>query len=67
MIKISLILSPKKNERLEEMAASLGITKSELLRRGIDLLEIVHDAKKQNHSLAITTANKKIVAQIIGL
>jgi hypothetical protein len=67
MIKISLILSPKKNERLEEMAASLGITKSELLRRGIDLLEIVHDAKKQNHRLAITTANKKIVAQIIGL
>lgn len=67
MVKLSLQLSARLNSELEEIAGSLGISKSDLLRRGIQLLSIANEARKKNQKLALIDENRRLIAEILGL
>lgn len=66
-IKLSLHLSRDTDERLERLCDESGITKSELLRRSLALMEIAIDIKKKGNHLAVLNKNDHKVSDIIGL
>lgn len=66
-VKMSLHLSPETNETLEELADQNHITKSELLRKALALIEVAFESKKKGNHLAILDKNDKKVSEIIGL
>ena len=66
-IKMSLHLSPETNETLEELADQNHITKSELLRKALALIEVALKSKKKGNRLAILDKNDKKISEIIGL
>ena len=51
MAKHILKLTPEQDQELEKIAAQYGITKVEVLRRAIKLLEAVDDERKLNELL----------------
>lgn len=66
MVKISIALSEDLNGRVERLSAASGITKTELLRRAIQLLDVAIEAKSRNHRLGFFDSEGKLVSQIIG-
>lgn len=66
-IKMSLHLSPETNDTLEQLADENHITKSELLRKALALIEVAFKSKGEGNHLAILDKNNKKVSEIIGL
>jgi predicted transcriptional regulator len=66
-IRLSLVVSPELNSRLEQLAASGHTTKSEVLRKAIALFDVVSEAKSENKRLGILDRDKKLVTEIVGL
>lgn len=65
-IRLSLELSEELNDRLEALAAAVGGTKSDVLRRGIVLLEIAVDARKRGLRFGIAHAGQQLATEIVG-
>jgi predicted transcriptional regulator len=66
-IRLSLLVSPELNSRLEQLAASGHTTKSDVLRKAIALFDVVSEAKSENKRLGILDRDKKLVTEIVGL
>ena len=66
MVKISIVLSDDLHRRVERLSAESGVTKTELLRRAIQLLEVAVEARSRDLRLGIFDAERKLVSQIIG-
>lgn len=49
--RLSLDVSPAPNDRLEEIAASNGSTKSEVLRTAVALMDVAVEARKHGQKL----------------
>ena len=71
MARLTLDLSPEINERLEAIARSNGITKSESMRRAFALLAVADTEKKKGLSLGIVneTEDHKLeaIGRVVGL
>jgi predicted transcriptional regulator len=71
MARLTLDLSPEINERLEAIARSNGITKSEAMRRAFALLAVADTEKKKGLSLGIVkeTEDHKLeaIGRVVGL
>ena len=66
-VRLSLDISPELNALLEQLAASTGSTKSEVLRKAIALMEVAVDAKRQGKKLGIAERDQPLATEIIGL
>ena len=66
-IRLSLAVSPELNERLEQLASSGHMTKSELLRRAIALFDVVAEAKSAKKRIGILDQNKNLETEIVGI
>ena len=66
-IKLSLNLSPETNNRLKELAAQNFITKTELLRKALALIDIAMRNKDKGYHLAIIDKEDKKIAELLGL
>ena len=67
VIRLSLAVSPELNERLEQLASSGHMTKSELLRRAIALFDVVAEAKSAKKRIGILDQNKNLETEIVGI
>ncbi|NMG22054.1 ribbon-helix-helix domain-containing protein [Brasilonema bromeliae] len=65
MVRLNLDLSPELNQVLEELAKKTGVTKSDVLRQAISLMQILVTAKEQTHKLGINEADQLIATEII--
>lgn len=66
-VRLSLDISPELNTLLEQLAASTGSTKSEVLRKAIALMEVAVEAKRQGKKLGIAERDQQLTTEIIGL
>lgn len=66
-VRLSLDISPELNTLLEQLAASTGSTKSEVLRKAIALMEVAVEAKRQGKKLGIAERDQQLATEIIGL
>jgi len=64
-IRLSLDLNPEMKAILEGLAAKVGGSQSEVLRRAIALLKTIKDAEAQGETPALIK-DGKIIAKIVG-
>ena len=65
-VRLSLDLSPQTNDLLEKVVAQQGTTKSDVMRKAIQLVLVAEDARLGGQSLGVIDADKKLVAEIVG-
>lgn len=66
-IRLSLSVSPELNNRLEELAESGHVSKSEILRKAIALFDVAAEAKADKKRIGILDQNKQLVTEIVGI
>ncbi len=66
-IRLSLDISPEANALLETLASSIGGTKSDVLRKGIALMQVAIDAKRQGKKFGIAEKDQVLATEIIGI
>jgi len=66
-IRLSLVVSPELNARLDELASSSHTTKSEILRKAIALFDVVAEAKMEKKRFGILDQNKQLLTEIVGI
>ena len=66
-IRLSLAVSPELNDRLEHLALSGHMSKSEVLRKAIALFDVVAEAKAEKKRFGILDQNKQLVTEIVGI
>jgi predicted DNA-binding protein len=66
-IKMSLHLSTETNNTLEQLSEKNHMTKSELLRKALALLDVALKNKEKGNHLVIVDKNDKKVSEILGL
>jgi hypothetical protein len=66
-VKMSLHLSPETNEVLEQMCEDNHLTKSELLRKSIALMQVALKNKKKGNHLVVVNDKGEKEGEIIGL
>lgn len=67
-IRLSLTLPHELNERLEEIAKDLCITKSDVLRRALALIDAAHEARKANKAIGVFgREEQKLEKEFIGI
>ncbi|KYC42916.1 hypothetical protein WA1_12425 [Scytonema hofmannii PCC 7110] len=63
IVHLNLDLSPELNQVLEEVAKKIGGTKSDVLRQGITLMQMMAKAKEQTQKLGITEAHQHTASE----
>lgn len=66
-VRLSLVVSPELNDRLEALATAGHISKSDVLRRAIALFDVAAEARKNHKRLGILDQNKQLENEIVGL
>jgi predicted transcriptional regulator len=64
---LSLDISPELNDLLNDLAAKMGGTKSDVLRKAIALMEIAVDAKRQGKKFGIAEKDQQLATEIVGI
>lgn len=66
-VRLSLDISPELNALLEQLASTIGGTKSDVLRKAIALMEVAVDAKRRGLKLGLAEKDQPLTTEIIGL
>jgi len=66
-VKMSLHLSPETHEMLEKMCEDNFLTKSDLLRKSLALMEVVLKYKKKGGNLIVVDDKGRKMSEIVGL
>ena len=66
-VRLSLDVSPELNELLEELASTIGGTKSDVLRKAIALMEVAVDAKRRGMKFGIAEKDQPLATEVVGL
>lgn len=66
-VRLSLDLSPELNTLLEKLAAVIDGTKSDVLRKGIVLMEVAVKAKQENKKFGVAEKDQPLITEIVGL
>ena len=66
-VRLNVNITDELNNRLETLAAAGGMTKSDLLRRAIALMEVASEESAKGNRLAITDKKHKVLREIVGL
>jgi predicted DNA-binding protein len=67
MKKVLFNLTEEQHSRLEQLAKRMGVSKSEALRRAVEIYQIIKDAQAEGAEIRKRSKNgEEIVVQIIG-
>lgn len=66
-VRLTLDLSFALNERMDALAAELGSSKSDLLRKAIALADVAVRARADGRRLAVVDDHGRVVTSIMGL
>ena len=66
-VRLSLDVSPELNQTLEDLAAKIHGSKSDVLRKAIVLMELAVQAKEKQQKLGIVDKDRQLVTEIVGL
>lgn len=66
-VRLSLVVSPELNARLEKLAAAEHSSKTEILKKAIALFDVAYQAKTEDKRLGIFGSNKQLETEIVGI
>lgn len=67
-VKLSVEVSKEVDDALEQLAKDVHGTKSDVLRKGIALLQVAVDAKKQGQKFGVAdSTGKRLEREIVGI
>jgi predicted transcriptional regulator len=66
-VRLSLDLSPELNSLLEDLASAIDGSKSDVLRKGIVLMELAVRAKREGRKFGIANPEQSLATEIVGL
>lgn len=66
-VRLTLVVSPELNERLEQLASNSHTSKSEVLRKAIALFDLAAEAKAGKKRIGILDQNKQLETEIVGI
>jgi predicted transcriptional regulator len=66
-VKLTLELSPEAAELLQGLADMMHTTKSEVLRKGLALMKVAADAKKDGRKLGVAAGDQPLATEIVGI
>jgi predicted transcriptional regulator len=66
-IRLSLDVSPEVNQLLDNLAASTGGTKSDVIRKAIALIKVAVEGKEKGLKLGLAESNQVLTTEIVGL
>jgi hypothetical protein len=65
--QVRLELPKEADERLEQIARELGISRIDLMRRALGLLDISHEARKKGKIVGIMTKDHRLEEEFVGI
>ena len=65
MVRLSLTLSTVTNDRLVKLAEEAGTSKSNILRYGIVLLKLMHDAQAQGKHFGVASTGDHLEQEVV--
>ncbi len=66
-VRLNVNITDELNTRLDTLANKAGVTKSDLLRKAIALIEVAVTEREKGHKLAITDSDHHVLREIIGV
>lgn len=67
-VKMTVEMSADLNRTLDQLVATLGTTKSDIVRKALALLEVAAEAKQKDQILGLVNkSDGKLVTRIVGL
>jgi len=66
-VRLSLDISRELNDLLEKLSSELDGSKSDVLRKGIVLMEVFVKARRQGKKFGVAEENQTLVTEIVGL
>ncbi len=66
-IRLSLDVSPELYETLNNLAAKLHSSKSDVLRKAVALMEVAVRAKEEHKKFGVAAADQTLETEIVGL
>ena len=66
-VRMRFEFSARLSAELERVAVSSGLTKTEVLRRGLALMRIAVDARGRGRRLALVDAQRQMVTDVSGV
>jgi predicted transcriptional regulator len=66
-VKLSVEVSGELDALLEELAKETHGTKSDVLRKGIALMQVAVDAKKKGQRLGVADKDQKLEKELVGI
>ena len=66
-VRLSLVLSPQLNARLDELAEKAHATKSDVLRKALILYDVAAEAKEKGERLALIDKDRNVLTEIVGI
>jgi predicted transcriptional regulator len=66
-IRLSFDVSPEANDLIDKLAAEIGSTKSEVLRRAVVLMDIAISGKRRGLKLGLAEREESLKTEIVGI
>jgi predicted transcriptional regulator len=66
-VRLTLDLSPELDQLLQRLADMMGVTKSEVMRKSITLMELAVEAKRAGKRFGIAHDDQNLATEIVGL
>jgi hypothetical protein len=66
-VRLNLQLSQELNRTLEEISASTGSNRTDVIRQALALMKVAHDAKRKGKHLGLVSDADKLDTEIVGL
>jgi hypothetical protein len=66
-VRLSLDISQELNQLLERLSSEADSSKSDILRKGIVLMEVFVTARKQGKKFGVAERDQALVTEIVGL
>jgi predicted transcriptional regulator len=67
MVRLNVNITDELNVRLDSLAEKAGVTKSDLLRKAIALIDVAVNERTQGNKLAITDGQNHVLREIVGV
>jgi hypothetical protein len=65
--RVNLLISDETDEKLTQLSQETGATRTDIMRRALTLILLLHEAKKNGEYLGFVSDRKKLDREIVGL
>ncbi len=66
-VRLSADISPELYDKLTELSEEMNVTKSDVLRRAIALVDVALQAKKSGKKFGVAEKNQTLTTEIVGV